>query len=149
MKRWEKFVLNKVSRGHIKIFTYISAYLNSVLLVSTICLGKTSANAIKCLRAKNVEELKSDFPIVVRAKIVERKKIKSDILKFSLKIQVESVLKGTLELKVLQAHEVQYGKGLFQGYEVGKVYLFPIEKLGKSESYNVIVPSDGCIIWKD
>nr|BFD67000.1 hypothetical protein HAGR004_20220 [Bdellovibrio sp. HAGR004] len=89
-------------------------------------------------------ELINDFPVVVRGKIISRTPISKDENIFVLKLRIERYVKGDLKKTELNATEVHFGKGLPRYYEVGKVYTFPVVLKDNKDSYEVILPVDGC-----
>ncbi|PIS10671.1 MAG: hypothetical protein COT73_08055 [Bdellovibrio sp. CG10_big_fil_rev_8_21_14_0_10_47_8] len=89
-----------------------------------------------------MEELKKDFPIIVRGKVTERTKSTKEEDQFALKIQIQNVLHGKIKTKNLKASEIHYGKDFWRIYEVGKEYTFLITPKGKD--YEVTLPMDGC-----
>ncbi|MDG0816457.1 hypothetical protein [Bdellovibrio svalbardensis] len=114
----------------------------AIILCAMISLAYPDVFATKCLKAQTMEELKNDFPVVIRGKVSKRVKINES--SFALKITVQKLLKGILKQKEVNAVEVHYGRGFWRTYEVGNEYTFPIDTEGKSGTYEVVVPGDGC-----
>ncbi len=114
----------------------------SILLL--VVLLSTSASATKCLRAQTWEDLKKDFPVIARGKVVERKRSKGDQNTFLLKINVVKVIHGELKTRFLKATEIHYEKDFWKVYEVGKEYTFLVTPKGKQGWLEVTLPMDGC-----
>jgi hypothetical protein len=98
--------------------------------------------AAKCLKAKSVEDLKNDFPVVIIGKVIKREKIDAKI--FAIDISVQKLLKGKLAPKVLRANEVHFSNTQWRMYEVDKEYLLPVDTKGQKNIYEVFLPGDGC-----
>jgi len=122
----------------------MSSMKMNIFTLLAIALMSLSASATKCLKAQTMEELKKDFPIIVRGKIVERARSSKDENSFSLKIHVEKIVQGKLKNNDLSATEIHYGKDFWRIYEVGKEYTFLITPIGKKGAYEVTLPMDGC-----
>ncbi|RYZ77384.1 MAG: hypothetical protein EOP05_02000 [Proteobacteria bacterium] len=117
--------------------------LNLVLTALLIFLAFTpNAQANKCLRATTFEELKRDFPVVVRGKVTKRTPL--DETSFKIEIEVIETYKGKLASKSLKATEHHYTKTNWRNHDVGVEYTFAIRPAAKLGAQEVILPGDGC-----
>lgn len=118
--------------------------IKSLILISSLSLFCFNALAVKCLRATTIEELKKDFPVIIRGIIISREKTSSNEESYELKIKIQHFIKGKLKKNELKAVEVHFGRGLPRYYEIGKEYTFPVVTKSKKDAYEVILPADGC-----
>ncbi len=115
-----------------------------LILMVSLFLCCSDALATKCLKATTMEELKKDFPVIIRGTVISREKLSGNEDSYIIKIKIEKFIKGKLNKIELKATEVHFGRGFPRYYEIDKEYTFPVVIKGKKGSYEVVLPADGC-----
>jgi hypothetical protein len=89
--------------------------------------GGLQANATHCLDSESVEELKTEFPIVILGKVISKVPIRSDAGDVKIKIKVLETLKGRIQNATLEGFAREW-KGLEKPkYTVGATYAFGVD----------------------
>lgn len=119
-------------------------FFKSCVLIIPLSFFSEPCFATKCFKATNLAELISDFPVVIRGKVIARRRVIEDEKKFLISVRVEKILKGSLDVKEFEVSEV-HGvdrSNHWRSYDVEKSYNFPI--VIEKGIPRIVLPSDGC-----
>lgn len=114
------------------------------LVPLSICFSAFAlpAEANKCFRASSFEELKRDFPVVIRGEVVKRTRLQEK--RFELEIKIVKSYQGQLKIRNFKTLEDHYSDGMWRVHALGKQYTFVLKPGDSSGNYVAVLPADGC-----
>jgi hypothetical protein len=123
--------------------------MSKIVFIIFLAVFISKAEATKCLKAKNLDELKKDFPIIVSGEIVSKKQLNKKLETFELKVKVVRYVSGNSNKQFFKGVVMEPIKILdtFSPYEISKTYIFPIQKTKNKGEFEIIIPALGCPVY--